>query len=97
MTTLHIQHEVRNFESWKAAFDQAAPMRARGNVRRYVISHPVDQPLNVLIDLEFDDRMSAESYLGLLQANVWQTPQALAAVDGGIQTSILERVEAKEL
>ena len=97
MTTLHIQHEVRDFARWKAAFDEAAPMRTRGNVRGYAISHPVDQPLNVMIDLEFDDRASAESYLGLLKANVWQTPQARAAVDGGIQTSILERIEAKEL
>ena len=97
MTTLHIQHEVRDFEIWKAAFDQAAEMRVRGGVRRYVISRPVDQPLNVMIDLEFDDRKSAETYLGILKANVWQTPQAQAAVDGGIQTTILEQVEAKDL
>jgi hypothetical protein len=68
MTILHIQHEVRDFATWKTAFDQAAQLRTRGNVRRYVISRPIDQPLNVLIDLEFDDRKSAETYLGMLQA-----------------------------
>ena len=97
MTTLHIQHEVRDFDTWKAAFDQTAQMRTRGSVRRYVISRPIGQPLNVIIDLEFDDRKSAETYLGMLKANVWQTPQAQAAVNGGIQTSILEHVEAKDL
>ncbi len=97
MTTLHIEHAVRDFDIWKAAFDGASALRAQGGVRRYVISRPVDQLRHVMIDLEFDDRKQAEAYLSMLEKNVWQTSQAKAPLDGGIQTRILEQVEARVL
>jgi hypothetical protein len=96
MITLHIEHTVRDFEAWKAAFDRDPAGRARAGVRRYVISRPIDQPLQVNIDLEFDDRERAEAMLRVLE-NVWQSPQAKAAVNGGIRTVILEQMEVREL
>ena len=96
MTTLHIEHAIRDFDTWKTAFDRDPAQRARSGVRRYLISRPVDQPLQVLIDLEFDDRKVAEAFLVMME-KIWQTPQATAAVNGAIQTRILEQVEVKDL
>lgn len=96
MITLHIEHEIRNFDTWKAAFDSDPARRAQAGVRRYVISRPVDQPLYVMIDLEFDDRQRAEALLTVLE-NVWQSPQAVAALGGPIGARILEQVEVRDL
>ena len=96
MITLHIEHPVHDFASWKAAFDSDPADRKGAGVRRYVISRPLDRPLYVLIDLEFDDRERAEKMLAVLE-NVWQTPRARGAVSGEIATAILERVEAHDL
>jgi len=96
MITLHIEHPVRDFAGWKAAFDSDPAGRERAGVRRYVISRPVDQPLYVMIDLEFDDRGRAEKMLAVLE-NVWQTPRARGAVAGDVKTAIIEQVEAHDL
>jgi len=96
MTTLHIEHAIKDFDAWKAAFDSDPARRAESGVRRYVISRPVDQPLHVMIDLEFDDRRRAEALLAVME-KVWRSPQATAALNGPVQTRILERVEARDL
>lgn len=96
MITLHIEHLVRSFDAWKVAFDSDPAGRERAGVRRYVISRPVDRPLCVMIDLEFEDRRRAENMLAVLE-NVWQSPRARGAVDGDIRTEILEQVEARAL
>lgn len=96
MITLHIEHEIRDFETWKAAFDSDPARRAQAGVRRYVISRPVDQPLHMIIDLEFDDRRKADALLAVLEM-VWRSPQATSALNGPIGTRILEQVEARDL
>jgi len=96
MTILHIEHATKDFDTWKAAFDRDPAERARSGVRRYVISRPVDQPLYVLIDLEFDDRKRASAFLEAMEA-IWQTPRATAVLGGAIQTRLLEQVEVKDL
>lgn len=96
MITLHIEHPVRTFDGWKTAFDSDPAGRKNAGVRRYVVSRPVDKPLYVMIDLEFDDRKLAERMLAVLE-NVWQSPRARGAVDGEIRTAILEQVEARDL
>ena len=51
---VHIEHPVHDYARWKAAFDSDPIGRQRGGVRRYRISRAVDDPLLVIIDLEFD-------------------------------------------
>ena len=54
MPILQIEHSVREFDAWKAAFDSDPVGRERGGVRRYRIVRPVDDPNYVAVDLEFD-------------------------------------------
>ena len=71
MTIIHIEHTVRDYDAWKAAFD-ADPMDRKGSgVRRYTIARATDNPDSVRIDLELETKAQAETMLASLQ-EMWQ-------------------------
>jgi hypothetical protein len=90
---VHIEHPVHDYARWKAAFDSDPIGRQRGGVRRYRISRAVDDPLLVIIDLEFDDIPTAQTFRQALD-RMWQTPQAQAALASGPTARIEEVAEA---
>lgn len=92
MTILQIEHPIKSFEVWKAAFDSDPVGRVRGGVRRYRIYRPVDDPNYVALDLEFDDRATAETFRLALE-QLWRSPQAAPALGGAPRTRIVEVVE----
>ena len=73
MTTLRIEHPVRDFARWKQAFDSDPAGRQRSGVRRYQVLRSVDDPDYVLIDLEFDGREQAEALLTTMRG-IWGRP-----------------------
>jgi hypothetical protein len=76
MHVLRIEHGVRDFDSWKKAFDSDPIGREAGGVRSYRVLRADDDPNYALIDLEFDDASAAESFLdGLRQ--LWQRVEGL--------------------
>jgi len=91
---LQIEHPVRDFETWKAAFDSEAARREMGGVRQYEIHRPVDDPRYIAVDLAFDSRGEAEAFKLGLEA-LWQSPQAARALGGTPTTRIVDVVEAK--
>ena len=95
MLTLRIEHQIHNFDTWKAAFDRDPAHRQQSGVRRYRIARPVDDPAYVFIDLDFDSAPEAEAFLAAMR-EVWQSPQAAPALVGGPQVRIVETVESKE-
>jgi hypothetical protein len=95
MTTLHIEHEITDFELWKAAFDRFAEARRESGVLGHRIRRPVDDPAYVVIDLEFESTDQAAGFLGFLRSKVWPSPEALA-LHGVPRTSILEVVEERQ-
>jgi hypothetical protein len=44
MTTLHIEHAIRDFDTWKKAFESDPAGRERSGVRCYQVSRPIDDP-----------------------------------------------------
>ncbi len=92
MSTLHIEHPISDFTTWKAAFDRAAPLRAKGQVRAYEIHQPADDAAYVLVRLEFDDESSARAFLTTLE-QLWKKPEATPALRGVPRARILERRE----
>jgi quinol monooxygenase YgiN len=92
MIILHIEHPVRTFDTWRMAFESDPVGRRRGGVRRYAIYRPVDDPNYVALDLEFDDRVSAEAFHANLE-RLWQSPQAAPALAGTPRVRILELVD----
>jgi hypothetical protein len=95
MTILHIEHPIRDFDTWKKAFESDPVGRERSGVRRYQVLRPVDDPNYVLIDLYFDNSRAAEALLTAMQ-EVWRSPTAAPALAGSPQTRIVEVVESKE-
>jgi hypothetical protein len=93
MTVLiQLEHAVRDFDSWKLAFDRDPIQREAGGVRRYRILRPVDDPSYVAVDLEFDDRTKAETFLEALH-RLWASPIAQAALAGAPRARIVAVVE----
>ncbi len=95
MYILQIEHRIRDFDTWKAAFESDPAGREQGGVRRYRILQPIDDPNYVVIDLEFDSASEAEAFLATMH-DVWQSRRVAPALIGSPQARIVERVESKE-
>ena len=94
MPVLQIEHPVRDFESWKAAFDGAQERREVGNVQRYEVYRTVDDPNYIAVDLEFDSHDEAEAFKRGLE-ELWQSPQAARVLGGIPRARIVDIVESK--
>lgn len=94
MPVLQIEHPVRDFETWKAAFDGGQERREVGRVRRYQVYRPLDDPNYIAVDLEFDSRAEAEAFkLGIEE--LWRSPQAALVLGGTPRARIVDTVETK--
>jgi hypothetical protein len=94
MTTLHIEHAVTDFETWRQVFGRFAEIRAHAGVRHHLVRRPVDDPAYVVVDLDFDDTEAAASFLEYLRSQVWSTPARSPALVGSPRTAILEVADA---
>ena len=75
MATLHIEHPITDFGTWKAAFDRFAELREKAGVRGHGIQQPVDDAHYVVIDLDFQTPGEAEKFLDFLRTKVWTSPE----------------------
>ena len=76
MILLQIEHEVINFDKWKASFDTYTELRQKSGMRRFRILRQINNPDAVMIELEFDSLADAEALLSAVQ-QVWQRVGAL--------------------
>ena len=60
MHVLQIEHPIRDFDTWKGAFDRFSDKRRQSGVRRQVL-RPNDDPNYVVIELGFDGPGEAET------------------------------------
>jgi hypothetical protein len=102
MYTLHIEHPIGDFETWKAAFERDPVGRKQSGVRRYRVFRPVDDPKYVMIDLDFEATSEAEAFLTLLR-KVWSRVDLSPGLarEGGAPkvspvTRIIENVDSGE-
>ena len=82
MTTLHLEHPVTDFATWRRAFDGFANLRAAAGARSHVIRRPVDDANYVLIDLDFDNEEAAAGFLETLRTKIWSSPANSPALSG---------------
>ena len=94
MPTLHIEHSVTDFATWKEAFDRFADLRQKSGVLQHRVQRPIDDPRYVVIDLDFATTSEAETFLQFLQTRVWSAPENSPALVGTPQTKILAPAEA---
>jgi hypothetical protein len=74
MATLHIEHAITDFPTWKAAFDRFAAKRAEAGVTAHRISLLHDDPAYLVLQLDFPTAAQAEAFKDFLEARVWSTP-----------------------
>ncbi len=96
MYVLQIEHPIRDFDTWKGAFDRFSTKRQQSGVLRHEVFRPTDDPNYVIIELGFDGAGQAESFLGWLRGEVWSSREAAPALMGEPQTRIVEAVDIKE-
>lgn len=92
MFTLQIEHAVKDFDMWKAAFDRDPADRAGSGVVAYRIGRPVDDSQYIVVELDFGSRGEAEGFLTKLRENVWNSPDVAPALAGSPETRIIELV-----
>ena len=93
MVTLHIEHAITDYDTWRSAFERGASLREETGVRGYEIQRPVDDPKYVMVNLEFDDVAAAESLLAMLRGRIWTNPETAPALVGQPTARIVDTVE----
>ncbi|HSU72131.1 MAG TPA: hypothetical protein VLI70_11785 [Micrococcaceae bacterium] len=92
MFTLQIEHGIKDYRMWKAAFDSDPLDRLASGVSAYRIATPVDDDHYVVLELDFRASGDAAAFLGRLQHDVWRSTAASPALAGAPKTRILEAV-----
>ena len=94
MQTLHIEHAITDFATWRAAFGRFAGARRDAGVRDERVHLPIDDPHYVVIDLDFDTVDEATAFLRFLETAVWSNPANAPALAGSPRALILESAPA---
>lgn len=88
MATLHIEHPIADFDTWRAAFGRFGSARADGGVLAARVYRPVDDDKYVLIDLDFATVDQARQFQRFLRTCVWSTADNAPALAGSPVTRI---------
>ena len=89
MTTLHIEHPITDYETWRTAFDRFADTRREAGVIAERVGRPVDDDSYVVVALDFDAVDPASQFLAFLETVVWSDPANAPALAGRPRTMVL--------
>ncbi|XAS68839.1 hypothetical protein V3C33_06065 [Micrococcaceae bacterium Sec5.7] len=89
MFTLQIEHGIKDFGMWKAAFDRDPVGREAAGVVAHRISRPLDGSPYLYIELDLETQAQAAALLANLQERVWKSPASSPALVGAPQTRIV--------
>jgi len=90
--TLHIEHEINDYETWRAAFDGFGEARTQGGVTATRVRLDEDDAHQIVIDLDFDSTAAAHAFAAFLRDRVWGTPNAPALVGAPTTRVLVETV-----
>jgi len=82
MATLHIEHPITDYDTWKSAFDRFAEARGRAGVTSHRIRQPENDPQFIVVDLEFEEAEQAHAFVAFLRENVWSSTDTAPALAG---------------
>jgi hypothetical protein len=89
MQTLHIEHPITDYPTWRAAFDEFSEARRAAGVQSHRVQQPVDDPHYILVDLDFATTDQATGFLRFLESKVWSSRADSPGLAGSPQTRIL--------
>src|SRR5258705_6944831 len=90
MITLHIEHPITDYDTWRGAFHAFAQARRGAGVVSERIARPVDDPCYIVVALDFETTERAAAFRQFLETQVWSSPTASPGLNGQPRTSILE-------
>jgi hypothetical protein len=90
MITLHIEHPITDYSTWRAAFDAFAQARRGAGVVGERIARPVDDPYYIVVGLDFESAERAAAFRQFLETQVWSSRSASPGLNGKPKTLILE-------
>jgi hypothetical protein len=90
MVTLHIEHPITDYETWRRAFDSFAAARLQAGVISEHVARPIDDPRYIVVTLGFESAEGAAGFLHFLETQVWSQPTASPGLNGVPRTAILE-------
>jgi hypothetical protein len=64
MTTLFVRHQVNDYATWRAAYDEFAPTRARLGVQAASVYQAADDPRDLTVTHEFATLDAAQAFSG---------------------------------
>ena len=94
MFVLSLRHRVRDYESWKAVFDERLPARLEGKVTGHRLTRSTSDPQVVEVAMEFVSRSDAEAYRAYMEKPETREALARAGVEEHAPMWIGERVDA---
>jgi hypothetical protein len=89
MATLHIEHGITTFSTWKAAFDRFAAQRAAAGVMAQRIYQPHDDQAYVVLQLDFPNVEKALAFREFLETRVWSVPANAPGLAGTPRARVL--------
>ena len=89
MATLHIEHGITNFATWKAAFDRFAGKRAEAGVTAQRIYQPHEDAAYIVLQLDFPTVRQAQAFREFLETRVWTTPANSPGLAGSPRARVL--------
>jgi len=89
MATLHIEHKITDYTTWRSAFDAFAQARHSAGVTAERVAQPVDDPEYIVVGLDFTAPDHAAAFLQFLEQHVWSTPSNSPGLAGSPRTMIL--------
>ena len=89
-STLHIEHPITAYATWRQAYDRFAEVRRDAGVVADRVQRPVGDEHAIVLDLDFGSIAQAEAFLTFLEREVWSSPERSPALAGRPRTLILE-------
>ena len=87
MSTLHIEHEITDLETWLGAFRRFEEARRGAGVRAQRVSHPIDDQNYIVVQLDFETTEEAEAFKSFLENRIWSNPDARPLSAGLLEPS----------
>ena len=91
--TLHIEHAITDYPTWKAAFDRFADARDQAGVTAHRVRILEEDPRQIVIDLDFDAPPRAHAFSRFLHERVWETGNAPALLGTATTRVLIEPVD----
>ena len=89
LATLHIEHRITDFATWKGAFDRFAPKRQEAGVTAQRIHLLQDDPNWIVLQLDFPSVAAAQGFREFLETRIWSNPTNAPGLDGPARARVL--------